>query len=57
MRRVLLLLTIVTGAAVLGRRLAAWIRERIEALLERVTSAMQQKMARKMEEMPEGCPT
>jgi hypothetical protein len=57
MRRALLLLTIVAGGAVLGRRLAAWIRERIEVLLGRVTSAMQQKMARMMEEMPEGCPT
>jgi hypothetical protein len=57
MRRALLLLTIVAGGSVLVRRLAGWIRERIEALLERVTSAMQQKMAGMMEEMPEGCPT
>jgi ribose 1,5-bisphosphokinase PhnN len=57
MRRALLLLTIVAGGSVLVRRLAEWIRERIEALLERVTSAMQQKMAGMMEEMPEGCPT
>jgi len=57
MRRALLLLAMVAGSAVLGRRLAEWIRERIEVLLGRVTSAMQQKMGRMMEEMPEGCPT
>jgi hypothetical protein len=52
MRRLLLLLAIVAGAIVLGRRLSGRFRERIQDLPERMMSGMQQMM----EKMPEDFP-
>ena len=56
MRRWLLPLAIVAGGILLGRRLAGRFREHIRSLPERMMLGMQQRMARMMEEMPEGSP-
>jgi hypothetical protein len=52
MKRLLLLLAILAGVTILGRRLSGRFRERIQALPERMMSGMQQMM----EKMPEDFP-
>jgi hypothetical protein len=52
MRRWLLLLAIVAGGILLGRRLAGRVREHMQSLPERMTSHMQQMMEKMPEESP-----
>ena len=52
MTRLLLLLAVVAGGILLGRRLAGPFRERLQSLPERMMSHMQHVM----EEMPEDFP-
>ena len=52
MRRLLLLLAIVAGSILLGRRLAGRLQEHMQALPERMMAHMQQMM----EKMPEDFP-
>ena len=52
MKRLMLLLVILAGGVLLGRRLAGRLHERVQALPERMMSHMSQVM----EKMPEGSP-
>jgi hypothetical protein len=52
MRRWLLLLAIVAGGILLGRRLAGRVREHMQSLPERMMSHMQQMMEKMPEESP-----
>ncbi|UCH86290.1 MAG: hypothetical protein JSU97_07085 [Dehalococcoidia bacterium] len=52
MRRWLLLLAIVAGSILLGRRLAGRLREHMQSLPERMCSHMQQMMEKMPEEFP-----
>jgi hypothetical protein len=52
MRRWLLLLAIVAGGILLGRRLAGRVREHMQSLPERMMAHMQQMMEKMPEESP-----